>query len=282
MNIVKIIGGLGNQMFQYAFYKAISLHSEDDTKIDIEGFKDYDLHNGYELEKIFGISNIHANRKQIQLIKDEWPFYKIRRKLNLLKKTHYIERNLFSYSSDIYKKRNMYFDGYWQNIQYVVDAEKEIRNDFEFCEPKDKRNINVLKEIRSNNSCSVHIRRGDYINHPTFKGICDENYYKKAIEYIETRVSNVKFYVFSNDIDWCKKFLIGDNFIFIDWNFGETSYIDMFLMKECKHNIISNSTFCWWSSWLNTNEGKITISPSKWTNNYQDNNLLLEEWIKLD
>jgi len=284
MNIVQIIGGLGNQMFQYAFYEALKKRSLDIIKLDVLEFSNYNLHNGFELKSIFSLDeNTYATENEVKKYKDIFPFFKYRKKINLLRKSHYIEKKEVSFNKSNLEKINTYFQGYWQNIKYFEDIENELRKQFKFNVNLCEKNENIVKEIEGLNSCSIHIRRGDYLSHPYYKGICEKEYYEKAIQKVLEKEQGINFFVFSNDIEWCKKNLNLINVIFVDWNNEQNSYIDMFLMSKCKHNIIANSTFSWWGAWLNENKNKTVIMPSKWMNNkmIMTEDLICEGWQKI-
>ena len=128
--------------------------------------------------------------------------------------------------------------------------------------------------MQSCNSVSIHIRRGDYLNIPNYC-VCDEGYYRHAIKHICENVDKPVFYVFSNEPDWCESFMqqFGVVFKIINWNQRGDSYQDMYLMTQCKHNIIANSTFSWWGAWLNSQSDKIVVTPRAWfkNNNYNIN-----------
>lgn len=281
MRIVQIIGGLGNQMFQYAFYKALRYYSKEEVKIDISEFKGYKLHNGFELENLFFIEkNILASEEEIKKLKDTRPLFKVRKKLKILKKSHYIENHFFKFRNEIFLLNNKYFQGYWQNENYFKMIENIIRKDFRFKKELNKKSLKILKRIKEENSISIHIRRGDYLKYPQYQGVCTLEYYNKAINYIKNKIENPKFYIFSNDLEWCKE-QFSENYIFINFNKGEDSWMDMYLMSECKHNIIANSSFSWWGAWLNQNIKKIVITPNEWTKNSEDSKEIISlKWTK--
>ena len=182
------------------------------------------------------------------------------------------------------KKRINYYIGYWQSEKFFKDISDEIRKDFSFPKFTSEKNLEILKLIKSYNSVSIHIRRGDYLQNRGFNGLAPLEYYQKAIEYIKNKIENPHFFIFSNDIEWCRKNLSIENSYYIDWNRGEESYRDMQLMSLCKHNIIPNSTFSWWGAWLNKNPNKIVIAPEKWFNdcvNIDYSNIVPETWIKI-
>lgn len=133
----------------------------------------------------------------------------------------------------------------------------------------DPYNLELAKLITAKESVSLHIRRGDYLTaeNSIFQNICTPTYYKNAVSYMNSNVVNPYYFIFSNDIEWCKNNLNLDNITFVDWNIGVNSYKDMQLMSLCKHNIIANSSFSWWGAWLNNNPNKVVCVPKRWYNN---------------
>ena len=131
-------------------------------------------------------------------------------------------------------------------------------------------------------SVGIHVRRGDYLNIPLYSGICDLPYYTRAIEYIKSKSKNPKFYIFSNDMEWCKINLPVENAVFVEANTGINSIFDMILLSSCKYNIIANSSFSWWGAWLNKNK-KAVIAPTKWYNNKKRDAAveLSADWIRI-
>lgn len=283
MKIVRILGGLGNQMFQYAFYKALEKRHKK-VLADLTLFKDYELHNGFELNDVFGIDLREAPQFIINLYdtpNKKWLFRKLRRIINL-KNTYKEEIHEFlfdpSFLSD--PKPRLYY-GYWQNEQYFEDI--DIRNDFKFKSPLSEKNQQILNRIENTQSVSIHIRRGDYVNHPLLGNICELPYYQAAISLMDSKLKNPSYFIFSNDITWCKTHLSLEKATYIDWNTAKDSYIDMQLMSACKHQIIANSSFSWWGAWLNQNPNKIVIAPDKWINGEKFNNseIVPKTWIKI-
>lgn len=276
MNIVRIIGGLGNQMFQYAL--AISLSERfpsQDVKIDITSFKGYGLHNGYEIERIFSSAKLsHASFKDILKIGYPYPnnlFRRIFKHVLPARKSMVVENKYWAYEKDILLDcSDKYLDGYWQSEDYFKHAEDRIREVFEFPEIHDDVNNKFINSIEGLVSASIHVRRGDYVGHRLLGGICTEEYFKSAINSLRKDKSIDCWVIFSDDADWARinisKLLPDSNVLFVDWNEGEYSYRDMQLMSLCNHNIISNSSFSWWGAWLNNHKDKIVIAPSRWLN----------------
>ncbi|MCK4744844.1 alpha-1,2-fucosyltransferase, partial [Candidatus Parcubacteria bacterium] len=179
---------------------------------------------------------------------------------------------------------NIYLDGYWQSEKYFKNIENSIRKEFTLKNDLQLKAKKLLRKIKNTESISIHIRRNDYISHKPanqYHGVCHLSYYKKAINVIIKKIDDPHFFVFSDDIDWCKKNLkIKFPTIFVE---GNKDYEDLILMSKCKHNIIANSTFSWWGAWLNNNPNKIVIAPKKWFRKKSINtkDLIPKTWIKI-
>lgn len=288
MKVVNIIGGLGNQMFQYAF--ALSLvkkFPKEDVYIDIHHFHSYQLHNGFELKSIFrNIDLPIATPDLVKAVSRYIPHYKLSRLVRKLfpnLKSEYIEScNYLSSNEPFLQEYDCYYEGYWQAFPYYKDLQDEIIHAFEFPQPNDY-NVKLEANIVSSQSVGIHIRRGDYLKEKAFKGICELDYYRKAIERLmESDNSLMNFYIFSNDIEWCKKYiqpLVGENKIeYVTGNRGKESYWDMYLMSKCKNLIIANSSFSWWGAFLNKNVDKV-YAPSIWVNRNQNMEIHNPKWI---
>ena len=276
MIVIRITGGLGNQMFQYSLYKVLKKKGKE-VKADLSTFYQSKIHNGYELNKVFGIDVDIANYEDIYKYIDP--------KMDAVSRRNsyfYEENDYFLYHSWIFDTDNIFLDGYWQSEKYFKDIREEIIEDFTSNIKLDNKNIDMLQKIIDCNSVSLHIRRGDYINHPLLGGITTVEYYNNAINEIKKRVDNPRFIVFSNDTDWVKENLFIEDSEIVDWNTGEDSFKDMILMSKCKHNIIANSTFSWWGAWLNENEDKLVIAPNKWLNGYYTPDIWCEDWITVN
>lgn len=288
MYIVWFAGGLGNQLFQYSFYKFLE-KKEKEVFADLNWFKRNNIHNGYELQKIFKIELKKAMEEDILSLKGkiEGVSRKINRRIGLYKfKTYKTERKKYNLDNEILYYDNLYLEGYWQSISYIVPIENELRKKFIFKPFIDDKNKKLVKDLEKNNSVSIHIRRGDYIkkrrHRKLYNNICDLKYYKNAINIIRKKINNPVFYIFTNDMDWVKENIKGENFNYVDWNRGDNSFRDMQLMSLCKHNIIANSTFSWWGAWINNNKNKIVISPKKMINKKIDfSNAFPNDWKKI-
>ena len=295
MIVVRIQGGLGNQMFQYALYEWL-LSNEKDVKLDISSYsmnvkksKVDTVHNGYELERIFNLNPSYASYREACEVGDisRDVINRVRRSFLGKKKTHITRDTLNSngwYSDDLLAMDDVYLDGYWCTFKYSEAIKETIIDRFSFAEVKDKANKDIIEKIKGCNSVSLHIRHGDYLNLTDRFCALDENYYYRAIKKIKEQVENPVFFCFSDDIEWCKENIKEDNIFFIDWNKKENSFMDMQLMSLCSHNILANSTFSMWGAWLNKNSDKIVIRPKKVFVDPQNeiSDFWPEEWIILD
>lgn len=290
MIITRISGGLGNQMFQYAVGKSIAKANNDILKLDTLFYPKQTLRK-YELD-IFNINENIASEQEIEYLAGKNNFFiKLKRKIGLMVQkplSYYKEKRLSTFNEDIFNyHENIYLDGYWQNEKYFKNIRQDILNDFTMTGKISKEATSYLEQIRYNNSISIHIRRGDYLHRTedeSVHGLCDINYYKQAIDYISKMVANSSFFIFSDDIKWCKEnFDFMKNKIFIDDT--KSAFDDLELMKNCKHNIVANSTFSWWGAWLNQNEDKIVIAPKRWFANEKMQNeaqdIVPQKWVRI-
>lgn len=288
--IVNIIGGIGNQMFQYAFAIALKhRYPEEHALIDISHFKHYNLHSGFELQRVFNIKLPIAQRKDITQTSYYIPHYTLSRFLRRIlprKKTEYIEKAPYCYDSQAQSVTgDCYFEGYWQSPKYFDKVVDGVCEAFEFPEICDPENIELSNMISEDNSITVHVRRGDYVNAPNFKDICTLNYYSNALVAAQAKIKNPRFFIFSNDITWCKEHIIpfiqNHEVRFVDCNKDCNSYRDMQLISLGRCCIIANSSFSWWGAWLNKRQDKIVIAPSRWVNSTNSKDIYPEGWILL-
>lgn len=276
MKVVRIIGGLGNQMFQYAFYLSL-LKIHPDTYLDISGFSNYKTHE-FQLDRVF---KLHKARYFKPNIYQKFNFHLFSKKI--IRQDTLYHQDVFSTSN-----RYVYLDGYWNSEKYFEGIKSLVRSEFEIKPPIDNKNRKLLKLLSQTNSVSIHVRRGDYLlselNKKIYGNICTVEYYKQAINYLESKVDNPQYFIFSNDIDWCRKNLNIDG-LYVDWNSDpRESFKDLHLMSNCKHNILANSTFSWWAGWLNQNSEKFVIVPSRFFNNAIVSNmetLIPPSWIRI-
>jgi len=294
--IVKLNGGLGNQMFQYAFSIALGDYWKDEILFDFSYFKETAQGNALVRPFELGVFNTICkpacdegkqvvdkdNRNLIEKFLWFLRMKKYKPEKNMIRqKSAYIFEKKFLTQSDIY-----YYDGYFQNEKYFKHFRKTLLQHFSLNAENslDKKNLEISEMIQKTNSVSIHIRRGDYVTLESanfMHGLCSLDYYEKAIKYIAKRVKNPHFYVFSDDIDWIQANLKTNypNTV-IDFN-QDRSHFDLELMKNCKHNITANSSFSWWGAWLNENPKKIVIAPKKWIAANQKCEIVPKRWVKL-
>ena len=292
MLILNIIGGLGNQMFQYAAGRALSLKHGLDLKLDNSNFYGYQLHQGFELNKLFNCDSEIASQKDIYNILG-WQAGKLSQRflrkpqLKLLRRKSFVVEPHYHYWAGINQiNDNAYLFGHWQSEKYFVDYVNRIREDFTFKLSLSIHNSELADQILNHNAISLHVRRGDYVSNSknSFIGVCSIEYYQKAIKYIKGVVDLPVFFIFSDDVAWVKANLVIDSpAVFVSHNQGAESYNDMRLMSMCQHHIIANSSFSWWGAELNTNPNKIVIAPKKWfaTDKIDTSDLLPSNWVKI-
>lgn len=265
-----MIGGIGNQMFQYAMARSLADHHNDELKLDLSDFEHYTLRR-YELQD-FNIRAGIADREDLDSLKGRREpcslWQRIKRRILPDSALVFRERS-FAYNRDIDQvKPPVYLDGYWQSERYFVSNATAIRKDFTLNAPLDTPNTEMLAFIDSVNAVSLHVRRGDYVEDPNTNrvhGVCPIDFYSNAVRYISDRVGQIHLFVFSDDHEWVRHNLAFDYpSTFVTLNSSTRGVCDMMLMRQCKHHIVANSSFSWWGAWLNPAEGKIVIAPLKW------------------
>lgn len=298
MIIVDLSGGLGNQMFQYSCAKSLSLDLNLPLKIFYKSLNGQTIHNGYELERVFGLDLEFASDSDIEAVLGFFMSKSIFRRLfskkplNKIPFKNFFPENEFNYSPSIFSSvdSNAFIQGYWQTEKYFLKNKDKILLDFNFSVIDDEDNINsiLISEIRSNPSVSIHIRRGDYLTNSKASathGHCSIEYYLNAIDTLKKEIGYFHMFFFSDDPDWVDETfsLKFSNITIVRHNQGENSFNDMRLMSLCNHQIIANSTFSWWGAWLNSYPDKIVIAPKNWFANEEINSsdLIPDSWILL-
>lgn len=292
MNIIRMSGGLGNQMFQYALYmKLISQGRE--VKFD-----DINEYRGEKAKPImlsaFGLEYPRATWNEIDGFIDcsMKPLRRIRRKLFGRNAVEYEEREFFD--PKILEFDSMYIRGSFQSEKYFEDMADEVRKNFQFSSLEDmhlpeklyKVTKACLDRIESTEAISIHMRRSDSRpDEELYEGICTEKYYEGAVRFMQERFPEAVFFIFSNEPKWVKGWVdnlienqikeemteaeieaMKNKFVMVEANTEYTAYLDMLLVTKCRHNVISDSSFSWWGAWLNDNPDKVIIAPDKWKN----------------
>jgi hypothetical protein len=290
MIIVRLTGGLGNQMFQYAAGRRLAHHHNTDLFLDASGFPYYPLRK-YELD-LFKINAKIATLdllKQIPISRKDAIRIRIRQLYAQDKEFRYVKEDGLDFHEEILSlPDNCYLDGFWQSEKYFLEIADIIRREFLFVNFPSIINQDLISRIVSCNSVSMHIRRGDYVFDPgTMKihGVLDREYYTKSLKIIEEYVKDPQIFVFSDDIVWAKNNIKTHLPLhFIDFNRMENNFEDLRLMIQCKHHIIANSSFSWWGAWLSKKNYNVIIAPIKWFSDKEWNNrqtIVPDTWIKI-
>jgi hypothetical protein len=285
--------GIGNIIFQLIAAHKLSVKYEADLYVDIydkigSQMKDKNTFTEQEelirkLGKFLDIKIKIASRWHILMrtglifrgtkFGNLWE--KIINKLDLIKKNHYIERDYFKYKN-IEKNKNLYLDGYFQNIEYINNVEIKIKYENNLINEIQKK----IEDCKENNSIAIHVRRGDYLNLQTLFCVMDIEYYKKSIKIIEANIKNPYYFILTDDIEWARENLAYINNAILISELTKDAFEDFYLMTLCSNFIIPNSTFSWWAAELNSNNKKIVIVPKKWYIKQEEEifNLIPKSW----
>jgi hypothetical protein len=290
MIIVQLKGGLGNQMFQYAAGLSLAAHHNVPLRVDVSELGQADKAIGtlrhFDLQQVI-LEPVPATESELAAATKQNVFSKgidklkapFRRKV-YKEKDFYFDPHFFKAGDDVYLK------GYRQSESYFAPIRDKVACGFQV-KPTTVAGVEERGlQIKQENSVAVHIRRGDFTNKVVsdYHGMLDAAYYQQAIAAIEAKIDDARFYVFSDDPQWMKEQLFFASPVEImSGVVSKNQFEDFYLISQCKHQIIANSTFSWWAAWLNSNPGKIVIAPKKWFNNapYDTRDLIPEGWIKI-
>ena len=263
---LKVTGGLGNQMFQFATGYSMARKKKVDLHLDLSWYNRRNIHNGFELQNVFNIfEKVDFLKNSISLSK-----FSIIKLLNkFYTKYEIFDEPHFHYSSKILNiSDHCFLRGYWQSESYFKEYIDEIKKIFKFNLILKDKNLKLINDISNCKSVSLHIRRGDFLLKKNVNHLVDLNkYYSISINEVFKNFDNPKFFIFSDDPGWVSKnFKIESNYQIVNFNEGASSFIDMYLMSLCNTNIIANSSFSWWGAWLNNNSDKTIFAPKMWSN----------------
>ncbi len=291
MITVRILGGLGNQLFQYAFGRSLAIINKTELCLDYYdqiSRRDFDGENLTKITDVFDLPvklSVGKTRKdfvnRFHLERADRLFTKI-----YLKTRCVISENTNGYShKEINTNKNIYLIGYWQSEDYFRDIKETVKNEYKFIIEKKASSLEIYKTIIGNNSLGVHIRGKDYLANPIY-GRCDVNYYLNAIELVRKTNPDIKIFIFTDDIDYVnqefQQLLEFSEIINLQTEFKHDT-LELLLMSKCRHNIICNSSFSWWGAWLNNNPQKIVIAPQRWFihPDYSSEKLIPLNWEKI-
>lgn len=295
MIMVKLGGGLGNQMFMYALGRHLAIKNNAVLKLDTGAYRlgDYrkyalgcfcimeDFASMEEVEKL-------ANPEGVKVTRRRGFLEKLLGLTGNLKRSHVYEERSFVYDPNLLElKGDIYLEGLFHDERYFKEIKDVICKDFSFKHQPEGRNKEIADKIEAVNSVSVHVRRTDLVTNKLFfesHGVCSLNYYKFCMEKIFSMTNAPYFFVFSDDIVWARANLRFDApVMFVDHNNEEHCHEDLRLMSLCNHHIIANSTFSWWGAWLNPNPGKIVLAPGNWIKKVKKKDVMIvpNGWIKI-
>jgi hypothetical protein len=251
--ITKLIGGLGNQMFQYAVARRLAYIYNETFKLDITAFQYYQLREYYL--NSFNIVEQIATTDEIDSLK-----------------TRRFKETYFHFDPLVLRlSGDLYLEGYWQCEKYFKDIAAIIRQDFSVKQPLSGTNLELANHIKRCEAVAVHFRHGDYVTNPVthqYHGVCPLDYYQRAMQKIASQVQEPHFFIFSDDPEWvAQQVRLEYPFTVVTVNGIKQPHEDLRLMSLCKRHIIANSTFSWWGAWLSTYDDKRVYAPRKWFNN---------------
>jgi hypothetical protein len=300
--IVKIQGGIGNQLFEYVFARALSEKFKVPFALDLSNYDpdpgvqsiDKEFKRGYGIGRFHTIERVASPQEIESLMRyrrrpgRQWF---LRNRL-WADPARYIQERQYHFDpacaspTALEEGKSIYLDGFWQTEMYFKDIESIIRRELTWKEEPDADNAAMGDTIRTSNAVSLHVRRGSFIlpQYRSYHGICPPEYYAEAIRIIMERVSDPHFFIFSDDMPWVKEHLkIDAPITYVDINDGSKDYEDLRLMSLAKHHIIANSTFSWWGAWLAGNSDKVVVAPDKMlVKKIAKSDLIPSGWVVLE
>ena len=280
--VVRLMGGLGNQMFQYATARAVALYKGVPLKLDLSWFQNQTKRE-YELHHLRIPGQFASNQPRL-----------IEKLLG-----HAVQTLLPRYRQAVYRQGGQAFDpkvfstrsdvllvGYWQSERYFSHIRETLLEEFAVASDLQAKTVDTAKSIATVNAVSLHVRRGDYVSEPRTRemhGVCPPDYYLSAVRFIADRVKEPHFFVFSDDIEWARINLqIDFPATFVDHTDPDRGYEDLYLMRQCQHHVVANSSFSWWGAWLCDSPSKIVTAPRRWFSDpkIQEGDIVPEGWLR--
>jgi len=298
MIVLRLRGGLGNQLFQYAAAKALAEHHGTALKLDLYYYARHPYRK-FELDK-FNIPLGYATRKEVHAFTGSNRVIRyLNKRENYLRCPGVFSQPHYHFYPDFFNlPESIYLNGYFQSEKYFNSIRHKLLQWYTSVTPLDPVNAEILASMNASESVCIHIRRGDYTSaqFTSFFGTLHPDYYVSAISRIKENVVDPHFFIFSDDIQWCKSNLpLSGNVNYIEHNKGPDGYKDLVLMSHCRHNIIANSSFSWWGAWLNQHDSRIVVAPKQWfrkdyydgkepvypVRQYNTNDLIPEGWLRV-
>jgi hypothetical protein len=285
MIIIRLLGGLGNQMFQYAAGRSLAMENNCELRLDLTEFKKNGLRQ-YALSN-YRINAIISSQFENRIIKKISSKNTIQKFLTVIgKPIAYFKPESWAYDNKISKlKGHIYLEGSFQSEKYFNNHRKILLNEFSL-QSENAFLKDIINKMKKENSVAIHIRHGDYQENKLtrdFHGVLSKDYYLKAIEIIKKKIKDPYFYFFSDDIRWVKQNFTNLKSVFVSNLHNFTDNEELFLISCCRHQIIANSSFSWWGAWLNSNPEKCIIAPINWFNNKEldTKDLIPNDWLKI-
>jgi hypothetical protein len=289
---VNIIGGLGNQLFQYAAARALADRLSANLILDCSDQRDRKVELGRYHIRASILDSPSLVRKTYLRLPGKFggklseaaqrllpPFIKIDdRNFHSFQ-----EQSWFQYDERMEQLGGaVYLDGFWQSFRYFDGSRDSIREDLRLLAPLNPTNVKWQRRMTETASVCVHVRRGDYVCRAQTFGLCAITYYKLAMEYLRARHADAQFFLFSDDLAWCQQNFAADELIFVDANGPDSPVDDLELMRSCRHHIIANSSLSWWGAWLATSPAQIVVAPLPWfISKPFDDDLIFKHWVRL-
>jgi hypothetical protein len=291
MIITKLMGGLGNQMFQYSLGYRLAAERNVQLKLDVSWFalqetrnfqlRPFDINAEFatvdEIEDVLRNTRTDFSSRVIRKTQRYLPLYKRR----------LIRQQGLGFDPGIFKiTANTYLDGYWQSEKYFKPIEDALRREFRYIGPISESGRRTIDMIEASTSASIHIRRGDYVSNAKtseYHGVCSMDYYERSIKFLLSSTRDCHFFVFSDEPEWAMANIrIPGRVTYLARDSEDHDAEQLFLMSLCKNHIIANSTFSWWGAWLSSSSNKTVIAPAKWFNKpeLETEDLIPAEWIK--
>jgi hypothetical protein len=284
MIITRLEGGLGNQLFQYAIGRHLSIKNNTGLVFDTSNYLIDKSNRHYELSR-YNIKAKTANIITCIFVRlSKYIIPKITEHIKL--PIRYVkEPNNYFNNEILSEQRNIILDGYWQSEEYFKDIKDIILDDLTLLSNPDTENKKMLKRINNSNSVCLHVRRDDYVSNPLlqeFHGNLTQEYYNKAINSICDRISDLEFFIFSDEPEWCKRYIITNRpHTYVDINGPDKAPEDLRLMSACNHFIIANSSFSWWAAWLAEKTGTVIIAPKRWYRTRDEGDIVPKRWLRM-
>lgn len=295
MVIVRLRGGLGNQLFQFAAAYALARHNNTDLKSDLYTYTKHPLRK-YELHH-FNIQLPEASRGEIhQFTGSNFVQRYLNKKSNYFYCPNVFAQPHYHFYEDFFSLPvPMYLSGYWQSEKYFAGVAAEVRKMITPAKVLDQKNADLIAAVKTSNSVAVHIRRTDYKAGSFFQPM-PFDYYERALRFIGEEISSPRYFIFSDDIAWSRRQLSNlKDATFVDHNKGDDSFKDLLVMSACRNQVIANSTFSWWAAWLNDFPEKKIVAPATWFHNtwaskkepvypvryYNTKDLVPASWVRL-